>query len=92
MRFTPLVRRVENIIGSIDMLNANAYDRLIETIAANIDSMEKADILNIFNEFVQDLKNISLEFRGSSNQRIIDVKKSREENRIILWEGDTNAV
>ena len=47
---------VENIIGSIDYYKAQAYDRLIETIATNIDSMEKTDILNIFNEFVQDLK------------------------------------
>ncbi|MBO5209151.1 MAG: anaerobic ribonucleoside-triphosphate reductase activating protein [Lachnospiraceae bacterium] len=37
-------------------------------------------------EFVEDLKDISLRFRGSSNQRIIDVKKSRQTEKIILWD------
>lgn len=36
--------------------------------------------------FIEDLKDISLKFRGSSNQRIIDVKKSIESNEVILYE------
>ncbi len=37
--------------------------------------------------FVRDLKDISLRFRGSSNQRIIDLNRTRAEGRIVLWEG-----
>ena len=37
-------------------------------------------------EFVEELKDISLKFRGSSNQRVIDLKKSLEENKIVLLE------
>lgn len=37
-------------------------------------------------EFVEKLKDISLRFRGSSNQRIIDVKRSLETGEIALWE------
>lgn len=33
--------------------------------------------------FVEDLKDIRLVFRGSSNQRIIDVKRSKKEDKII---------
>ncbi|MDY2735218.1 anaerobic ribonucleoside-triphosphate reductase activating protein [Intestinibacter sp.] len=35
--------------------------------------------------FVQDKRNLSLMMRGSSNQRVIDVKKSIDENKIVLF-------
>lgn len=36
-------------------------------------------------EFQIEKKNISLRFCGSENQRLIDVKRTLAENRIILW-------
>lgn len=36
--------------------------------------------------FVEALKDIRLVFRGSSNQRIIDVKRSLESGEVIPWE------
>ena len=36
--------------------------------------------------FVMKKKDLSLRFRGSSNQRIIDVPKSLELGRVVLWE------
>ena len=36
--------------------------------------------------FVEKQKDIRLAFRGSSNQRVIDVKKSLESGEVILWE------
>lgn len=45
--------------------------------------LENIDIL-VDGRFVQEKKNISLNFRGSENQRIIDVKKSRAINSVVL--------
>ena len=37
--------------------------------------------------YVKALKDISLRFRGSSNQRVIDMKETLREGQIILWNG-----
>ena len=34
--------------------------------------------------FVEALKNLSLKFRGSSNQRLIDLKKTLENNQVVI--------
>ena len=36
-------------------------------------------------KFVEELKDISLRFRGSSNQRLIDLNKTRAAGSVILW-------
>ena len=36
--------------------------------------------------YIENLRDLELKFRGSSNQRIIDVKKSLEQQKIVLWE------
>lgn len=39
-------------------------------------------------EFIEEQKNISLRFRGSSNQRLIDMKKTLETGETVLWKDD----
>ncbi len=46
--------------------------------------MSMIDVL-VDGEFIQEKKNISLQFRGSENQRIIDVKKTMMTGEIALW-------
>ncbi len=48
--------------------------------------LEHLDIL-VDGKFVEELKDAGLLFRGSSNQNIIDVKKSLTENSLVLAEG-----
>ena len=35
--------------------------------------------------FVEELKDLSLKWRGSKNQRVIDVQKTLKNNQIVLW-------
>lgn len=37
-------------------------------------------------EFVEAKRNISLRFRGSENQRLIDMNQTRKEGKIVLWD------
>lgn len=36
--------------------------------------------------YIEEQKDISLQFRGSKNQRIIDVKKSLAKGEVVLWD------
>lgn len=47
--------------------------------------LAQLDVL-VDGRFVEELKDISLLFRGSSNQRLIDMKKTLDEGRVIIWE------
>ena len=50
---------------------------------ATIPMLELIDVL-VDGEFVLDKKNIMLRFRGSENQRILDVPQSLQQNRPVL--------
>ncbi len=60
----------------------NRYENLIGEARSII---EKLDIL-VDGEFIEEKKNLRLKFRGSENQRIIDVKKSLENGIVQVIE------
>lgn len=37
--------------------------------------------------FEEDKKDLTLQFRGSSNQRLIDLQKTLDQGQVVLWEG-----
>lgn len=49
------------------------------------------DVL-IDGRFEEDKKDIRLQFRGSSNQRLIDMNLTRERGEIILWEDPIKSI
>ena len=62
----------------------------------NTDKLELLQLVDILVDGRFDItkKNLMLQFRGSSNQRIIDVKKSLNQGEVVIWDklndGQTN--
>ncbi|MCL2138502.1 MAG: anaerobic ribonucleoside-triphosphate reductase activating protein [Treponema sp.] len=57
---------------------------LINTDSSIQDLLKKSDIL-IDGKYMHELRNIGLRFRGSSNQRVIDIAASAINERVMLW-------
>lgn len=50
----------------------------------NLPGLENIDVI-VDGKFNEELKDPNLYYRGSSNQRVIDVKKTLKENKIVLF-------
>lgn len=61
------------------------YERLLELSKENKDILEFLNYIDylVDGPFILSLKSFDVKFRGSKNQRIIDVVKSLKENKII---------
>ena len=56
----------------------------------NLDDILRKEIVSqcdvvVDGEYIDELRDIALKWRGSSNQRVIDVKKSIEKGEVVLW-------
>ena len=68
---------IEQILGKSEPKSRAATDVSHEMLSL-------IDVL-VDGPYVESLHDISLKFRGSSNQRVIDMKKSIESNKIVLY-------
>jgi len=62
------------------------YEELTEKNDKNINALLFASDILIDGKYIHELKSASLQFCGSSNQRIIDIAKTQKNNEIVLWE------
>ncbi len=86
----PFLKRVKSILPekTIWAYSGYTFEELTKGSRARCEFTDEIlsmlDVL-VDGEFKSELKNISLQFRGSSNQRVIDVKKTLKEGRIVLF-------
>ena len=84
-----LIRRVKAECPgkTIWMYSGNTYEEMLpggrRHTEVTDEILDSIDIL-VDGRFEEELKDISLNFRGSSNQRIIDMKKTRATGQVVL--------
>ena len=87
--FAVLGRKVKARGKTITIYTGYTLEQLLkmaEDTPAIGELLEMCDIL-IDGPFIMGKRDLNLQFRGSSNQRVIDMNRTREEMKIVLWEG-----
>ncbi len=83
---TELARLVHGIGKDVTAYTGYTYEQLLEKHDPAIDALlAETDVL-IDGPFIEAQKNLELTFRGSENQRLIDMKKTREQGKVVLLE------
>jgi anaerobic ribonucleoside-triphosphate reductase activating protein len=74
-----------NLVYNVWLYTGYTWEELIHS-PRNSHLLQYIDVI-VDGMFKEELKDLSLKFRGSSNQRIIDVQNSLKQNKIILYNG-----
>ena len=86
----PFVKRVKEIYPNktIWCYSGYTYEYLLEKSKTQEYTKELLSLIDVLvdGKYVEELHDLSLRFRGSSNQRIIDVPKTLQQNKIVLWQ------
>jgi len=61
------------------------YEELIEDGSDGVKALVSASDILIDGKYIHKLRNTRLQFRGSSNQRMIDVAATQKSGQIVLW-------
>lgn len=69
------------------LFDKDIVERMCKESEVTRELLSYIDIL-VDGEFMIEKKNLKVNFRGSDNQRIIDVKKSLETGKVVHWEGE----
>ena len=88
----PLVRKVRSTYPGKDIWCFTGYDFEKDSLGHMCnewpETMELLSYLDVLvdGKFVEELKDLTLRFKGSSNQRTILVQPSLKEGRVVLWD------
>jgi len=62
------------------------YEELIAQNSAGVNALLAASDVLIDGKYIHELRDTSLQFRGSSNQRVIDIAATRESGVVVLFD------
>ena len=80
---TKLVKRFKEVFPDKTIWSWSGYT--FEDYLSKQEGIKYVDVV-VDGRFVDSLKNPTLKFKGSSTQRVTDVAKSLEQNKVILYE------
>lgn len=83
-----LLSRANSTISDLNNINENSS----QTSEKNEEQVALKGLLSLIDvlvdgKFINELKDLTLPFRGSKNQRLIDMAATKRHNKIVLYEG-----
>ena len=84
----PMLRKIREVYPQKDIwcFDKDVKGRMLLEWPETEEFLSCIDVL-VDGPFIEELKSVALRFKGSSNQRTIDVKKSLETGKTVLVEG-----
>ena len=85
-----LGRRIRAMGKELMVYSGYTYEQLLEMgkrRPAVLELLELSDLL-VDGPFVEEQRDLTLLYRGSANQRVIDLKKTREHGTVVLYQDD----
>lgn len=79
-----LAKKVHQLGKNVITYTGYIYENLIKMNNCDINNLLLETDVLIDGKFENELRNLELKFRGSENQRIIDLNKTRDQGRIVL--------
>ena len=88
--FAALGRAIKERGLDITMFSGYTYEQLLERAKNEPALQELLDLTDLLIDgpYVKAQRDLTLQFRGSRNQRLIDMKATRQEGKVVLWEQD----
>lgn len=73
---------------TITLFSGFTYEQLMQRATDEPDLKKLLDLTDLLIDgpYVEAKRDLTLAFRGSSNQRLIDMEKTRQKGKIVLWE------
>ena len=87
--FAELGRRVKERGLNITVFSGYTLEQLEEMAVQRAEIRELLDLTDILIDgpFIKEQRDLTLQFRGSGNQRVIDMNETRKTGEVSIWKG-----